>query len=323
MRRLAPSDFVRYTAAAMLLAGIALTAATATVLLLEFLRCRARPLPGRGWAGLVALTAAEFLMFRGVQPVATYFTPIAWTAYICLADAMVWAIRGRSRMADEPREFAVTAALSLPLWLIFEAYNLRLRNWTYVGLPANWLARIFGYAWSFMTITPAILITADLVESFGWFSERPRGRKYSPQALAGLTAAGALCLAIPLAVPAQVGAYLFAMVWVGFFLLLEPANYRLGLPSLLRDLEQGRPSRLYALLISGWTCGWLWEFWNYWASARWQYIFPLFQEWKIFAMPVPGYLGFLPFALECSVMLVFTRWALGKLSGQFWHVPGK
>ena len=307
----------------MLLAGIALTSATATVLLLEYLRCRARPLPLRGWAAGAALVTAEFLMFRGVQPVAVYFTPIAWTAYLCLADAMVWAIRGRSRMGDEPREFALTAVLSLPLWLIFEAYNLRLRNWTYVGLPANWLARNLGYAWSFMTITPAILITADLVESFGWFSERPPGRKYSPQLLAGMTAAGALCLAIPVVLPAQEGAYLFALVWVGFVLLLEPANYRLRLPSLLRDLEEGRPSRLYSLLVSGWVCGWLWEFWNYWAWARWQYVFPMFQHWKVFAMPAPGFLGFLPFALECFVMLVFARRALGKISGRLSPATGK
>ena len=307
----------------MLLAGIALTAATATVLLLEFLRCRTRPLPLGGWAALVALAAAEFLMFRGVQPVATYFTPIAWTAYICLADAMLWAIRGRSWLADEPREFALTAALSLPLWLIFEAYNLRLHNWMYVGLPGNWLARNFGYAWSFMTITPGILVTADLVESFGWFSEQPRGRKHSPRALGAMTAAGALCLAIPLVLPVPVGAYLFALVWVGFFLLLEPANYRLRLRSLLRDLEEGRPGRFYALLAAGWTCGWLWEFWNYWAAARWQYVFPMFQSWKVFAMPAPGYLGFLPFALECFAMLVFARWVLEKISGPFSHARGR
>jgi hypothetical protein len=297
----------------MLLFGIVMTAATATVLVLEFLRCRARPLPLRGWMGFAALIAAEFLMFRGVQPVATYFTPIAWTAYILLADAMVWAIRGRSRIANDPRDFAVTSALSLPLWLVFEAYNLRLHNWIYSGLPANWLARDFGYAWSFMTITPAILITADLVESFGWFSEGARWRKASPSALAGMTAAGALCLTIPLLLPLQVGAYLFALVWIGFILLLEPANYRLRLPSLLRDLEEGRPGRFCALLVAGWTCGWLWEFWNYWAWARWQYVFPILQDWKIFAMPAPGYLGFLPFAVECSVMLVFTRWGFAKL----------
>jgi hypothetical protein len=296
----------------MLLFGIVMTAATATVLALEFLRCHARPLPMRGWAALAVLVAAEFLMFRWVQPVATYFTPIVWTAYIVLADAMVWAIRGRSRITGEPREFALTAALSLPLWLIFEGYNLRLRNWTYTGLPANWLARDLGYAWSFMTITPAVLLTADLVEAFEWFPPSGRSHKFSRGALVVMMASGGVCLTLPLLLPQEAGAYLFALVWVGFVLLLEPANYRLRLPSLLRDWEEGRAGRFYALLASGWVCGWLWEFWNFWAAARWQYIFPIGQRWKIFAMPAPGYLGFLPFALECSAMLVSARWALEK-----------
>jgi len=304
----------------MLLLGISLTAATVTLLVLEFLRCRARPLPARGWVALAALVAAEFLMFRGVEPVATYFTPIAWSAYLVLADAMVWSIRGKSRIMDEPHEFAALAALSLPLWLIFEAYNLRLRNWAYTGLPANWLARDFGFAWSFMTIIPAVLITADLVESFGWFAGEPPKWKCPRTSLGGLTAAGALCLSVPLLLPREAGAYLFALVWVGFILLLEPANYRLRLSSLLRDVEEGRHSRLYALLVSGWVCGWLWEFWNYWAAARWQYTFPMFQRWKIFAMPAPGYLGFLPFALECSVMAVFARWLVEKLRARFVRV---
>jgi hypothetical protein len=300
----------------MLLAGIVLTLATMTVLAAEFLRCRTRPLPVRGWAGLAALLAAQFLMFRHVEPVATYFTPIVWTAYIFLVDAAVWSIQGRSRIADHPREFAWIAALSLPLWLIFEAYNLRLHNWTYVGLPANWPARYAGFAWSFMTITPAILLTADLVETFGWFPTI-RKLKFSPATLRVIMTAGALCVVVPLILPREAGAYLFAPVWLGFVLLLEPANYRLKLPSLLRDLEEGRWSRLCALLVSGWSCGWLWEFWNYWAAARWVYIFPMFQHYKIFAMPAPGYLGFLPFALECSVMFVFINWALGKLRGRF------
>jgi len=305
----------------MLLAGISITAATVTVLVLEFLRCRTRPIPVRGWVAAGALVAAEFLMFRGVEPVATYFTPIAWTAYLVLADAMLWSIRGKSPIVNAPREFAELAMLSLPLWLIFEGYNLRLANWAYTGLPSWWLARDFGYAWSFITITPAILLTADLVESFGWFAG-PQPKWKIPSAwLGGITVAGALCLTIPMLLPREVGAYLFAFVWVGFVLLLEPANYRLRLPSLLRDLEEGRRTRIYALLVSGWVCGWLWEFWNYWAAARWQYIFPILQQWKIFAMPAPGYLGFLPFALECSVMVVFAQWLVEKARTRFSRAP--
>jgi len=115
---------------------------------------------------------------------------------------------------------------------------------------------------------------------------------------------GIVCLALPLLLPRRIGAYLFALVWIGFVFLLDPINHHLRLPSLLGDLATGRRGRLYSLLISGWFCGWLWEFWNYWAAAKWHYIFPMAQGWKIFEMPAPGYLGFLPFALECFTMHV-------------------
>ena len=249
----------------MTLIGLALTFATIALLVIEFLRHRRAPLAFYGWAGLVALVAAEGLVFRGVEPVATYFTPIAWTCYILLADAAVLAITGRSRLRDEPRRFALVALLSIPLWLIFEAYNLRLENWTYVGVPAG-AAGLLGYGWSFATITPGIFQTADLVEAFGWFkSARPI--VFSPAVKRGMALFGLLCLVLPLVLPKHTAAYLFALVWIGFVFFLDPLNHRLLLPSLLGDLATAR-GRLYSLLISGWVCGWLWEFWNYWAAAK-------------------------------------------------------
>ena len=292
--------------------GVVITAATLAILVAEFLRHRKHALPLYGWAGLAALVAAEFLMFRGVEPVATYFTPIAWTAYIFLADAAVRAVTGSSRLTRAPREFAMVALLSVPLWFIFEAYNLRLENWMYVGLPKNLAARYFGYAWSFATITPGIFVTADLIESFGWFAAA-KPVKFSLAAQHWMTAFGALCLVVPLVLPREAAAYLFAPVWLGFVFLLDPVNYRLRLASLLGDLAEGRRARLYALMISGWVCGFLWEFWNYWAAAKWVYVLPMFQRWKIFEMPAPGYLGFLPFALECFTMYVLAAWLLGRL----------
>ncbi len=295
----------------MIQLGVTMTAATLAILVAEFLRHRQRPLPLYAWLGVAALAGAEWLMFRGIEPVATYFTPLAWTAYILMTDGAVFAVRGSSRLRAAPREFGRVALLSIPLWLIFEAYNLRLANWTYTGLPLHWLVRYFGYAWSFATITPAIFVTADLVESFGWFDRPAKPVKFSSRIERGMMAVGALLLAVPLAIPIEISSYLFAMVWLGFIFLLDPMNHRLRLPSLLGDLEQGRRGRLYALLVSGWACGWLWEFWNYWAAAKWRYTFSIFARWKIFEMPVLGYLGFLPFALECFVMYVFAAWLVG------------
>jgi hypothetical protein len=291
--------------------GVILTAATLTILVAEFLRRRARAFPPHGWLGLAALAGAEWLMFQGVEPVATYFTPLAWTAYILVADATVFAMTGRSRLRNAPGELSRMALLSIPLWLIFELYNLRLENWTYVGLPMNLPARWLGYAWSFATITPGILVTADVVAAFGWFAHPAPPVRCSRRGETVAAVIGALLLAAPLVAPRQIAAYLFALVWVGFALLLDPINHRLGLPSLTGDLERGSRNWLYSLLVAGWVCGWLWEFWNYWAAAKWHYIFPMFQQWKIFEMPAPGYLGFIPFAAECFVMYVSASWLLG------------
>jgi hypothetical protein len=292
----------------MLKLGIILTAATVTILVVEFFRARRRALPPHGRLGLIALVCAEYLMFHGIEPAATYFCPIAWTAYILLADAAIFAVSGHSLLRDEPRGLLKMATLSVPLWLIFEAYNLRLANWMYVGLPQELVERCFGYAWSFATITPGIFMTAALIESFGWFEKDSRPLRLGRATETALIVLGATLLIVPLLVHRRTGAYLFAPVWVGFLFLLDPINYRLHLPSFEGDLARGYRGRLYSFLASGWVCGWLWEFWNYWARAKWIYTFPIAQEWKIFQMPAPGYLGFLVFALECFAMYVTGGW---------------
>ncbi len=292
--------------------GLAMTAATALMLLAGFLRYRRWSLRWYGWVGLVLLALAEWLLFRRVPLITIYFTPIAWTAYILMIDAAVLAVAGRSRLHDEPGKFAQVALLSIPLWTIFEAYNLRLANWTYVGVPTGWAGAVIGYAWSFATITPAIFETADLIASFGWFSSG-RPLQFATTAQRAMVCFGAICLLLPLVVPRELASYLFVLVWVGFVFLLDPLNHWLALPSLLADLSRGYWGRFWSLMAAGWVCGWLWEFWNYWAAAKWQYIFPMFQEWKVFEMPAPGYLGFLPFALECFTMYVTASWVLGKL----------
>src|SRR5712691_4797997 len=97
---------LRYHQDHMVKLGVAITAATLTILVAKFLHhpARARTLPVYGWLGLLALAGAEWLMFRGVEPVATYFTPIAWTAYILIADAALFAMRGRSFLRGAPCE---------------------------------------------------------------------------------------------------------------------------------------------------------------------------------------------------------------------------
>jgi len=95
-------------------------------------------------------------------------------------------------------------------------------------------------------------------------------------------------------------------LWVGLIYLLDPINHHLGGPSLVADWRAGRVMRTLSLFAGGALCGLLWEFWNYWALAKWTYHLPFlgrFEQYRYFEMPLLGFLGFLPFAAECWVML--------------------
>src|ERR1700746_516733 len=145
--------------------GIGITATIVASLVLGYFHVRRRrSFPAHGWLGFIALAGAEWLLFHHVEPVATYFTPIAWSAYILIADAATFAITGRTRLTDAPLSLARMAVLSIPLWLIFEAYNLRLENWEYVGVPLPWVAAMVGYGWVFGAITPGVFPNFRLIE---------------------------------------------------------------------------------------------------------------------------------------------------------------
>ncbi len=265
-------------------------------------------LKGYGWLGLVIIAASEALLFYGVPFVRTFFTPLAWSGYILFIDSLVYREKGTSLILNRSKEFFCLLPLSIAFWLIFEFYNLYLQNWHYVGLPEELPWRLFGYLWAFATIWPAILETAEALEGWKGISQlRIRPLKITRGYLIFSFALGVFCLIIPLIVSSILAHYLAALVWGGFVFLLDPVNYRMGKNSLFQDLERGDPRGFYSLLLSGIVCGFLWEFWNYWAGAKWHYTVPILGDIKIFEMPVLGYLGFPAFAVECYVMYHFVK----------------
>jgi hypothetical protein len=256
--------------------------------------------------GLTIMIVCEAATLAGIEPFASWNTPICWTGFILFADGVVFRARGNSWIRSSPGEFAALTLASIPLWLVFEAYNLVIRNWNYVGLPANQALRMFGYAWSFATIWPAMFEGAELIAILraGQAGRAGGARPAHPARPALSIAIGALMLASPFVVPANVARYMAAPVWLGFIFLLDPVNARLGAERLRPG---GRSDRVINLALSGLLCGTLWEFWNYWSRAKWHYTVPIMEHLKIFEMPVPGYLGFPAFALECFTMYVFVR----------------
>jgi hypothetical protein len=116
-----------------------------------------------------------------------------------------------------------------------------------------------------------------------------------------VVALGAACFALPLVWPNL----FFPLTWGSFAFLLEPWNRRHARHSFVRDLEAGEAGPLIRTLVAGLVCGGLWESWNYWARMKWIYTVPGFESLKLFEMPLAGFLGFPPFAVECLVILRF------------------
>ena len=272
-----------------------------------------------GWLGLALIVGAEVRLLSGDPLVGHWFTPLVWTGYVLLADALVFRLAGRSYLTTQRREGVLVAVTSIAGWWLFELYNApRFWRggddvagiwWQYHRMEPNLFLRRVGYDWAFATIFPAMFLTAAALRASVFSQVRVPPWRPSRAVMRALVAVGAVTSVIPLIVPSI---WLVPLVWTGLVLLLEPLNARAGRPSWLGDLARGDGSRLASLLAAGAICGVLWELWNYWAITKWTYTIPAayLGHVKVFEMPVIGYLGFLPFALECYAMF---HWVHGRL----------
>jgi hypothetical protein len=265
-----------------------------------------------GYFGIAIIVLAEALLLNGNQFVGHWFTPIVWTGYILFVDGLVYKFKGRSLLMTDRLEFVIIIVISIGGWWLCEFYNaprfwksdLELW-WHYHNLEPNPFLRRVGYDWAFATIFPLLFLTAELFTATV-FKQKRRGLtiKLSQPILIGLVPLGAVAAIVPLLYPS---AWFAPVIWLAFIFLFDPVNALRGWPSISADLARGDWRRLWSLLASGLLCGVLWEFWNYWAVSKWTYTVPFFGNVKIFEMPVLGFLGFPPFAVECWVMYIFLR----------------
>ncbi|MCI0408432.1 MAG: hypothetical protein L0191_07695 [Acidobacteria bacterium] len=258
-------------------------------------------------AAALVFSLSTLALAADVEPVATWYFSLAWWSYIVFADAALARARGRGVLLGTGEAPALLAG-SIAIWLSFEIYNLRLANWRYLELPASTLIRWPGYAIAFATVLPGILVTAEWIERF--FPEPPgRAHPITPHQWQALFWGGLLASLLPWLAPR----YFFPLVWLGPTVFFAALNHRWARQGILDDLATRGPGRLYRLLAAGAVCGFLWETWNFWARSKWVYQVPFFDQFRLFEMPLAGYLGFPPFAVECREMYLAGRWLAARL----------
>lgn len=201
--------------------------------------------------------------------------PIAWAGVLLALDGFARLRRGASPLRSAG-DWIATGAASVLFWDVFELVNVRLRNWGYAGVSPNpWEGSAFALA-SFATVLPAARLGFAQIAGV---EPQPAPRRRAWKAAAGLLLLG-LALAFP--------RHAFPLAWIFLWPLCEAvAGVRVPLRAMLIGLPLGL----------------LWEALNWGCARGWRYSIPFFDRPRLFEMPLPGYLGYLPFALECAAAL--------------------
>jgi hypothetical protein len=228
------------------------------------------------------------------------FFPL-WVGYCLTIDALVLRRTGTSLLTRGRRRYMGLFLVSAPVWWLFEILNARLQNWRYPGTED--FSAIGFIAWStlsFTTVIPAVFGTAELASSFDFVKRLGKGPVIRPQGATPLLffIAGWIMIALMLAWPHL----FFPFVWLSVYFILEPINVWLGHLSLADWTKDGDWRPVIALWIGVLITAFFWEMWNFYSFPKWVYSVSWGGSLKIFEMPLLGYGGYLPFALELYAM---------------------
>jgi len=230
-----------------------------------------------------------------------------WLGYAITIDSLVYIRKGTSLSKRSLTGFILLFIFSIPAWWIFEFLNQFTHNWYYDGrqyfsnVEYSILASI-----SFSTVMPAVFGTAELASTFKWIKGINKRWIVEPtnQIIEIFFAAGFLMLFLLLIFPNV----FYVFIWLAVFFIVEPLNYKLKINTLFDYIRVGNWRPVVALCIGSLICGFFWEMWNYLSYPHWIYYVPGVNFLHIFEMPLLGYLGYIPFALELYSIYNLVAW---------------
>jgi len=264
------------------------------------------PFPWWGWTGLILcllswlLAWKRFTWFWLFQP--HTFLPI-WAGFILFLNAAAVKRSGSCLLLRRPLRFLLLFPASAGFWWFFEYLNRFVQNWFYTGIESMGPgAYAYHASLSFATVLPGVLSMIDLLLTIPALGKGlARCRRIRLPASRWIPRMTLIVAGIGLTLIGIFPDRLFALVWVSPLVIILSIQALTGRLTLLHPLRQGDWRPVVVPALAALICGFFWEMWNYFSLARWSYTIPFVQRFHLFAMPVLGYGGYLPFGLECLV----------------------
>ncbi len=259
-----------------------------------------------GFLGIILIVLVEINFFLKIEPFASKYFILVWIGYILVIDSLVYKLRKRSLIMNYRYQFIGLFLASIVFWWIFELINLKVGNWNYNGIKG--ISALGNTLWKtiyFSTVLPAFFETYELIRSVHLFDKIKLHKKHkiTKNFLHLMNLIGIITFLLPLIFPE----YFYPLIWLTFFFILDPINYLHKQPSVIGHLKDKKLVIPLSLLLAGIIMGFFWEFWNYLAVTKWYYDIPFLSFFKIFEMPIFGYLGYFPFAFELYAMYFFVE----------------
>ncbi|HEY7752014.1 MAG TPA: hypothetical protein VH917_06950, partial [Ignavibacteriaceae bacterium] len=229
--------------------------------------------PLHGWVGLSFIIIFWYLNWElnGLRTHILFF-PL-WLGYTLTIDAIVFLRKGKSLLTRNKKKFILLFFISAPAWWLFEILNLRTQNWYYDGKQFFTDVEYAVYATlSFSTVIPSVFVTAELMSSFK-IAEKFKfksGFILKDWITISIFIAGLIMLALLIIFPE----YFFVFMWMSLLFLLDPINFYLKNPSLIKFVSTGNWKPVISLTIGCLLCGFFWELWNYYSYPKWVYDVP-------------------------------------------------
>lgn len=262
--------------------------------------------------GLIITTISWIFAWTKIPPLYEHtFFPL-WLGYIFTINGISEVLLGTSLLTKMRKKFILLFLISIPFWWFFEFLNSFTQNWQYIlPRPVSNFEYLVRASINFSTVIPSVASTSFLLYRILNLVKSIKCRSFSLQRtffnflfILGLI----LFLSISL-----FPKYTFPFFWIIVLFLLEPLNFLFNFPSVFKDLLSGNLNLIISVGLATLLTGFFWEMWNFYSLPKWVYFIPLFNFFKIFEMPVLGYLGYPFFGLEVYSFCAFIFGILKKI----------